>query len=150
MVLVRHQLSLQQIVNKNEVSYKRSDMINFLQKLSNLILGQEREVERATIGRGKYELRPQYQSYHVPETKWFAMSTSQREQHLKKFASASVSDVSSPSDPTTNVPSACLGRDLTLASSLSIDVNTACTGRIPLNCLEGIWSKAAELLPNLF
>jgi len=37
----------------------------------------------------------------------------------------------------------CLGRDLTLASSLSVDVHA---GQIPLNCLEGIWSKAAELL----
>ena len=45
------------------------------------------------------------------------------------------------------MPSEFLGRDLTLASSLSLDVNTvAGAGRIPLNCLEGIWSKAAELL----
>ena len=132
---------------KNEVNYKRSDMINFLQKLNNLICEQEREVERAVIGRGKYELRPQYQSFHVPETKWFAMSTMQRERHLKKFACASILDVSSTSDLTTNVPSESLGRDLTLASSLSVDVNTvAGAGRILLNCLEGIWSKAAELL----
>ena len=71
---------------KNEVNYKRSDMINFIQKLNNLICEQAHEVERAVIGRGKYELRPQYQSFHVPKTKWFAMSTMQREQHLKKFA----------------------------------------------------------------
>ena len=45
------------------------------------------------------------------------------------------------------MPSESLGRDLTLASSPSLDVNTvAGAGRIPLNCLEGIWSKAAELL----
>ena len=74
-------------------------MMNFLQMLNNLICEQECEVERAVIGRGKYELRPQYQSFHVPETKWFAMSTMQREQHLKKFA-----DVSSTCDLTTNVP----------------------------------------------
>ena len=132
---------------KNEVNYKRSDMLNFLQKLSNLMCEQEHEVERAVIGCGKYELRPQYQSFHIPESKWFAMSTMQREQHLKKFACASVSDISSTSDLTTNVPSETLGRDLTLASSLSVDVNTVAVAvRIPLNCLEGIWSKAAELL----
>ena len=134
---------------KNQVNYKRSDMINFLRKLNELISEQEREIERAIIGRGKYELRPQYQSFHVPETKWFAMSTLQREQHLKKFADASVSDVSSPGDLTltTSVSKQCLGRDLTLASSLSVDVHTvAAAGQIPLNCLEGIWSKAAELL----
>ena len=78
----------------------------------------------------------------------FAMSTIQREQHLKKFACASVTEVSSPGDVnTTGMSSECLGRDLTLASSLSVDVNTvACHVRVPLNCLEGIWRKAAELL----
>lgn len=43
---------------KNEV--KRSEMFKFLNKLTSLIQEQEREVERALIGRGKYELRPQY------------------------------------------------------------------------------------------
>ena len=133
---------------KNQVNYKRSDMINFLQKLNDLIREQEREVERAIIGRGKYELRPQYQSFHVPETKWFAMSTLQREQHLRKFENALVSDVSSsPGDLAACMTPERLGRDLTLASSLSVGVHTVTTaGRIPLNCLEGIWSKAAELL----
>lgn len=37
---------------------------------------QEREVEEAVIGHGKYELRSQYQSWHVPE-KWFVMTTAQ-------------------------------------------------------------------------
>ena len=63
---------------------------------------------------------------------------------LRKFSCASVTEVSSPGDLTTNVSSECLGRELTLASSLSVDVNTvAGYGWIPL---EGIWSKAAELL----
>jgi hypothetical protein len=85
----------------------------------------------------------------MPETKWFAMSTIQREHHLKIFACASVTEVSSPGDLTTNVSAACLGRDLTLASSLTVDVNTvAGYGRVPLNSLEGIWSKAAELLKS--
>ena len=122
-------------------------MIHFLQKFNNLVHEQGHEVERAIIGRGKYELKPQYQSFHVPEIKWFAMSTIQIEQHLKKFASASVTEVSSPGDLDTAVLSEYLGRDLTLASSLLVDVNTvACHGQIPLTCLEGIWSKAAELL----
>ena len=60
---------------KNQVNHKRSDMINFLQKLNDLIREQERKVERMIIGRGMYELRPQYQSFHVPKTKWIAMST---------------------------------------------------------------------------
>ena len=40
---------------KNGVQHKRSDMVTFLGKLRSLILEQDREVERAIIGRGKYE-----------------------------------------------------------------------------------------------
>ena len=40
-----------------------------------------------------------------------------------------------------------LSRDLTLGSSLSVSVDAvAGSVRVPLNCLEGIWNKAAELL----
>ena len=41
----------------------------------------------------------------------------------------------------------CLGRDQTLPLLLSVDVNTVADGvRVPRNSLEGIWSKAVELL----
>ena len=99
---------------KHEVNYK----------FNNLVREKEREVERVIIGREKYELKQQYQSFQVSETKWFAMSTIQREQHLNKFACAPVIEVSSSGDLNVTVSSECLGRDLTLASSLSVDVNT--------------------------
>ena len=44
---------------KNLTNYKKSEIFEFLQKLKELIIEQEREIERAIIGRGKYELRPQ-------------------------------------------------------------------------------------------
>ncbi len=76
---------------KHKVSYQRSELQEFLQKFRRLALDQEREVEKSVFGRGKYELRSQYLS---PETMWFTMTTLEREQHLKSFAGASLSDVS--------------------------------------------------------
>ena len=134
---------------KNQANYKRSEMFEFLQKLKQLISEQEREIERALIGRGKYELRPQYLSFHVQEVKWFMMSVPQREQHLKKFSNASVTDITPSSDlgQSTSLTSECLGRDLSCATSLAVDIHDVANSvRIPLNSLEGIWKKAAELL----
>ena len=75
------------------------------------------------------------------------MSTSQRELHLQKVLNASVCETSSLSDDTCDQSSSCLGRNLTLGSSLSVSVDAvAGSVRVPLNCLEGIWNKAAELL----
>ncbi len=135
---------------KHKVNYQRSELPEFLQKLRGLALDQEREVEKSVIGRGKYELRSQYLSFHVPETKWFTMTTLQREQHLKRFAGASLSDVSQGEDAGesgSNSASICLGRDTSLSSSLSVPISTFANAvRVPRNCLEGIWNKAAELL----
>ena len=46
---------------KNKVDYIKSELPEFLLKLKELVHEQECEVERAIIGRGKYELRPRYQ-----------------------------------------------------------------------------------------
>ena len=65
------------------------------------------------------------------------MTTSQREQHLKKIANASVTCSDSFSSETSVATSICI----------SVDVTTlAGTVRTPLTCLEGIWKKAADLL----
>ena len=133
---------------KSQTNYKRSEMFEFLEKLKQLIYEQDREIERAIIGRGKYELRPQYTSFHVPEVKWFVMSIQQREQHLRKFFNASVSDIAhGEGSQDTLLAAECLGRDLSPMSTLSVSVHDIADDvRIPLTCLEGIWSKAAELL----
>ena len=127
---------------KHKVNYKKSELSEFLTKLRQLIEDQQREVEKAIIGRGKFELRSQYRSWYVPETKWFSMSQSQRTSHLNKFAAASLSDVNE-----SEINELCIGRDNTLSSTLSVHVDSfASEVRIPRPCLEGIWSKAAELL----
>ena len=126
---------------KHKVNYKRNELPVFLDKLQQLIKEQEREFEKAVIGRGKYELRSQYRCWYVPESKWFSMNGKQRELHLKKFAGASLSDIPE-SDAEIRI-----GRDVSISSTLSVQVDTfACQVRVPRNCLEGIWNKAAELL----
>ena len=90
-------------------------------------------------------------SLHVPEVKWFVMSIPQREQHIRIFSNASVSDIS-PSDLSegtqdTLLVSECLGRDLSPASTLSVSVHDVVDAvQIPPNCLEGIWNTALELI----
>ena len=135
---------------KNQAHYKRSEMFEFVEKLKQLISEQDREAERALIGRGKYELRPQYVSLHVLEVKWFAMSVQQREQHLKKFLNTSIldvipsSDVAQGSSQTSESPAES---NNPCASSLSVNVSEVATCiRIPLSSLECIWKKAEELL----
>ena len=125
---------------KHKVNYKKNESI-FLQKYRELVDEQAQEVQKAIVGRGKYEIRDQYSSWKLPETKWFSMTTDQRKQYLHKFSTALVTG----SLDFDEQPANSIGKDS--SHSLSVDyVAFAKTSRIPLTCLQGIWNKAAELL----
>ena len=64
--------------------------MEFVGKLKELIDEQEKEVERAVIGRGKYRIREEYAHLQVNESQWFGMSKEQRQAHLKKVSHAAV------------------------------------------------------------
>ena len=80
-------------VIKAKVQYKRNELSHFISKLNELAEEQEREVEKAVIGRGKYCLRAEYRHLEISEKKWFSMTCEQRVKHLKKVAATSVSDI---------------------------------------------------------
>ena len=68
---------------KNKMDYKKIELSVFPNKLKEVIDEQERELEQAVIGRGKYEFYTDYQ-YLVSD--WFVkMSGVQREAHLKRL-----------------------------------------------------------------
>lgn len=134
---------------KNKVNYKRSELSVFIQKLREFVEEQENEIERAVIGHGKYELRPQYRHLQVAETKCFSMSTSQRIKHLTKVSSLTLDEIddergcSSGSNLTSKL---LYSKDPDMTPlSLGVDVLTG-TARLPQTMLEGIWNKASELL----
>jgi len=71
---------------KRKVKYKRSELVAFIQHLRELIDEQQRDLERAVIKRGKYELRDEYKFLEVDEANWFKMPKVQREKHMKKVS----------------------------------------------------------------
>ena len=68
----------------------------------------------------------------VGELQWFNITPDQWQMHMKKVASARVVIKSA---------------NVTCPQSLSVDVSdVAVSTNLPLPCLQGIWSKATELL----
>ena len=74
---------------KHKVDYKRSEVPEFICKVREVIQEQQREVELAVIGRGKYQLQEQYKYLEVPEHKWFLMSSEQRKKTPRPTAMCS-------------------------------------------------------------
>ena len=125
-------------VLKRKVSYKKNELPEFVKHLKNHIDEQERELERAVIGRGKYRLQKEFKHLQCEEEVWFRMSREQRANHLKKVANTSVSAHDDPAT-TTHQP-----------ADLSVDPTKFHNGlNAPLPSVQGIWSKAATLVSQL-
>ena len=149
-------------VLKSHVNYKSSQLLEFVGKLKDVVDEQEREIERAVIGRGKYRFKMQYSHLMVPESKWFKMTESQRRAHLDKVATSEIEPSATSSTlfscstetiapPLTHSDSNARQSLSTSSSStprqLSVDMTSvAAEVTIPQPCLQGIWKKAEELL----
>ncbi len=78
-------------VIKTKVDYKRNELLQFVNKLHDLVVEQQREAEKAVVGCGKYYIH--CSDLEIPQSQWFTMSRDQRRQHLKKFNHAPVVSV---------------------------------------------------------
>lgn len=107
---------------KNKVDYKRNELSDFIKKLREFVDEQENEIERAIIGRGKYELRPQHRFMLVAETKWFAMNATQRMQNLRNVSSLTLASVGDEAGSSSGSILKCR-RDPEMATGWSLDIS---------------------------
>ena len=59
------------------MDYRRSELMTFIEMVREIVDDQQKEVERAIIERGKYQLCANYQCLEVPESRWFLMNMEQ-------------------------------------------------------------------------
>lgn len=141
---------------KRKTDYKQHELPVFIEKVRELIQEQNQEAERSVIVRGKYQLREQYRSFEVPESKWFVMKVQQRRKHLPKVHSTEVVDASrhdciQPSDLSVsplapeeyNVPEQASSN----LSVLCVDLERAAQHvNVPFKRLEGLWDKPSKIV----
>lgn len=149
-------------VLKNKVDYKKSELPQFLDKLRSVISEQERELERAIIGRGKYEFCKEFKKMEIAEDEWFTkMSYSQKQAHIKRVLSLALNSKTPviPKLSALHTKASANSLDSTrpccshqlfqepTTKKLSIDVASfADSVLIPRPVLNAIWAKATELL----
>ena len=80
-------------VLKVKVDYKRTELTLFVDKLHQLVQDQQREVEKAIVGCGKYYLQSQYSELRVDQSKWYTMNKEQRKRWLKKLNEMSITTI---------------------------------------------------------
>ena len=125
---------------KRKVDYKRNQLPEFVDIFKEVIDDQRCELERAVVGRGKYLFRQAYSHLQVSETKWFAMSSEQRQKHISHIQSVQL--VAAKANPLPVSESINIH-----PHTLSVDMeNASVQTNIPVNCLRGVWKKASDLL----
>ena len=145
------------------MDYKKNELPEFLDKLKSVIV----EMERAIIGRGKYELCKQFKKMEKTEDEWFRkMTFAQRQAHMKRLSSLAVgskvkapllNSLSKPSQSVEPSNKQCCSRQLFPQShpsrdslhKLSVSVDEFSDSvSIPSDVLNAIWNKAGELLSD--
>ena len=58
-------------VIKRHVDHKSHQLVNFVSRFKEVVDEQEREIERAVIGRGKYRFMKDYSDLQISESRWF-------------------------------------------------------------------------------
>ena len=98
-------------------------------------------VELAVIDIGDFKFKSQYHHLVVPESRWFKMTSQQRQHHLSKVSSTPVNKCDNSIDD-----SAVPLNDLQGNMSLSLSVEEAKIQSLPRAVLDGIWGKAKQLI----
>ena len=135
--------SFNAILNR-KADYKKNELHVFINHLKQVVDEQEKEVERAVIGRGKYKFHPDYTHLKIKESGWFKVTRSERKAHKEGCIDSSL-----------NWKWQVTPCELTWSSNWecfpALSTEHFHSGlKIPLASAQGIWQKAEELLcePN--
>ena len=127
---------------KRKVNHKESDWPQFNEHMKVFVESQREEIIRALSGRGRYRLNPVFSHYGVPTSDWMRMRSDQRQQVLHNFEKAALPvramTTKKPLEPEGVIPTA--------SRHLSISAEDAGITTIPLVTLDGMRSKAEQIL----
>ena len=123
-------------VAKAYTDYHQSNWVQLADNMFELVNTQSKEVEKAVFAMGEYRFKPAYKSLDVESSKWFMMSSDQRQKHLKKVWS--MQSTSFEADAVAS------GGDKLKCLSIPPDRSGITT--LSSELLERTWNKAEKLL----
>ena len=127
---------------KRGVKFKESEMTTFCKEMSILLSRQKEDIESAIFNHGPYRMAPKFSSHKVSPDSWFQMSTKQKETHLKKFHSETMSEEKSEQRDVNSQSSTSTQGQVNLSVDLAKSGLT-CAPAVTLQCIA---NKAKELL----
>ena len=135
---------------KRKVNFTKQQWPAFNDSMKEFVGQQQREVEKAIVGGGKFVLWDAYKCFEVTEAgKWWKMTEEQRKLHLRKFHQHFLG---SSSSVTSSMTTSKKGKERKSTTKVTPchstpKLNEAPTlPGLPQETIRGIWSKANSLL----
>ena len=113
---------------KGCLGYKKHQWALFNSKIKDMVKQQQQEMEKAIIGYGQYQLRPQFSSLAVTDDKCFRMTQEQRQRCIRKFNAATVHHMTGSEESTTATPMSTAANTSSSADILSLSGPSSSTG----------------------
>ena len=145
---------VQYMTNRNEcmnkvaqeyANYSRSTWVQLSNNMYELIMNQQKEVEKAIYGMGEYKFRPSYRHLEIENSRWFRMTPDQRKKAAAKvFRENSIIYESPIEQPCSS------GRLQPTNFHLSVQPDESGITSLPADMIQLLWKKAERLLtiPN--
>ncbi len=67
------------------MEWKTKPLADLVEKLSEMVEAQYRELQRALIGRGEYKLLPEFKQFSVDADRWSQWDAGKRGNHFTRF-----------------------------------------------------------------
>ena len=147
-------------VIKAQVDWKESNLPTLIEKLHGICEKQQKNIERAIIGRSEWQFASEYSHLQIPESKWYKMSQKARERHIRKVNATTVSpevstdghtqqsSTAQASEPAEGSSHAILLQSRHIYTHLDVSVEASGIESISQHTLHAIWNKAEQLLSN--
>ena len=137
---------------KSKVDYKKSNIPEFIDKVYDLIIDQQEELQRAICAMGKWRFCKEFKFLEVSSADWFCMDPDARKRYFESrvrgtYMTDAETASNSPEEPVTTASSS--SQQSTSRCSLSVSVQSFYKSvSVPLQTLQGIWVKATALLSD--
>ena len=131
---------------KRKVNFTKQQWPDFNDSMKEFVGQQQREVEKAIVGGGKFVLRATYNCFEVNEAgKWWKMTEEQRKLHLRKFHQHFPGSLSSGITSRKGKERKSTTKATSFHSTPKLNEAPILPG-LPQETIRGIWSKANSLL----
>ena len=133
-------------VIKHGLKFDEKKPHEFIQEIKNIIEMQYRDEDRAIVGKGPYEVRPEFQHLVVDDKAWSKMSHEQLMAKIEKYVKSGMDAKKVVVNKEIEIDNSSIQDSLSSTITLPITASDSGITTVPMPILQAMFDKASQLL----